>query len=149
MKWDKSPAIVRYIGNSNKQFTNGNQYEAFFLEYWQGVRNSLHVRNNSGEITDFNRFEDFEIISDEDNVLNFYEATVRCTSHQFDGVDLELRYGKEYKAIGCDKDGYFLVMDESYDCYFYPPEFFEIINDEHGILAQRSVYYNYSGRDVK
>lgn len=148
MKWDKSPAIVRYIGNSNKQFTNGNQYEAFFLEYWQGVRNSLHVRNNSGEITDFNRFEDFEVISDKDNVLNFYEALVRCITHKYDGLKLELRYGKEYKAIGCDKDGYFLVMDESYDCYFYPHEFFKIINDEHSILAQRSVYYNYSGKDI-
>ena len=148
MKWDKSPAIVRYIGNSNKQFTKGKQYEAFFVEYSQGVRNSLHVRNNSGEITDFNRFEDFEVISDKDNVLNFYEATVRCITHKFDGMNLELRYGKEYKAIGCDKDGYLLVMDESFDCYFYSPEFFEIIDDEHEIMLQRSVYYNYREQDV-
>ena len=145
MKWDKSPAFVRYIGNSNKQFTKGKQYEAFFVEYWQGVRNSLHVRNNSGEITDFNRFEEFEVISDEENVLNSYEALVRCITHKYDCLNLELRYGKEYKAIGCDKDGYFLVMDESCDCYFYPSEFFEIKQDEHGILSQRSVYYNYKG----
>ena len=148
MKWDKSPAIVQYTGNSNKQFTKGKQYEAFFVEYRQGVRNSLHVRNNSGEITDFNRFEVFEVISDEDNVLNSYEALVRCITHKFNDIISGLRYEKEYKAIGCDKDGYFLVMDESCDCYFYPPEFFEIINDEHVILSQRSIYYNYSGRDV-
>ncbi|WP_295088081.1 hypothetical protein [Ruminococcus sp.] len=148
MKWDKSPAIVQYTGNSNKQFTKGKQYEAFFVEYRQGVRNILHVRDNSGEISDFTTVEDFEVIIDEDNVLNLNEATVRCITHKYDGSMLELKYGREYKAIGCDKDGFFLVMDESYDCYFYPPEFFEVIQDEKGILTQRSIYCNYKGRDV-
>ena len=148
MNWDKTPAIVRYIGESNQQFTNGKQYKAFFLEYRQGVRNILHVRDNSGEISDFTTVEDFEVIIDEDNVLNLNEATVRCITHKYDGSMLELKYGRGYKAIGCDKDGFFLVMDESYDCYFYPPEFFEVIQDEKGILTQRSIYCNYKGRDV-
>jgi len=40
----------------------------------------------------------------------------------------------------------FLVMDNSYCCYFYPPDFFfEIISDEHGILNKRSVYYSFHG----
>ena len=148
MKWNKKPAIVRYIGKTNQKFTNSKQYEAFFLEYWQGVRNSLHVRDNSGEIDDFNPFEDFEVITDEDNVLNYDEATVRCITHKFDGSILALKYGTDYKAIGCDKDGLFLVMDESYDCYFYPSDSFKIIKDEKGILSQRSIYRNYKGRDV-
>ena len=148
-KWNCKPAVVRYIEKSNKHFTNGQLYEAFFLEYWQGKRNSLHVRNNSGEITDFNRFENFEMISDEDNVLNTHEAIIRCITHKFSDMISGLRYGKEYTAIGCDKNGYFLVMDESFDCYFYPPDIFEIINDEHSVLSRRSIYYNYNDRDVR
>ena len=144
--WQKKPAIVRYIGKTNNDFTNGKEYEAFLLEYWQGVRNSLHVRNNGGEICDFNPFEDFEIITDKDNVLNYDEAIVRCITHKQEGI-LGLNYGKEYKAIGCDKDGLFIVMDESFDCYFYPSEFFEIIQDEHDILSKRSLYYNFRGSD--
>ncbi|MBO7396195.1 MAG: hypothetical protein J6U16_08795 [Ruminococcus sp.] len=40
------PAIVRYIGLTNKDFTNGKEYEAFF-EYWDDVRDNLHVRTYS------------------------------------------------------------------------------------------------------
>ena len=40
-------------------------------------------------------------------------------------------------------------MDESYDCYFYPADIFDIVSDEHDILSHRSVYYNFKGRDVK
>ena len=149
MAWQKKPAIVRYIGKNNKNFTLGKQYEAFFLEYWEGKRNSLHVRNNSGDITDFNPFEDFEVIVDEDNVLNLYEAIVRCKTHKYDDLVAGLRYGKEYKAIGCDKDGLYLVMDDSYDCYFYPAETFEIVSDEYEILSHQSVFYNYHGRNVE
>ncbi len=149
MSWDLKPAIVKYVGKDTQKFTNGKQYEAYFLEYWQGVRNSLHVRNDSGVITDFNPFEEFEIISDTDNVLNLYEAIIRCITHKYDDMIMGLRYGKEYKAIGCDKDGFYLVMDESYECYFYPADIFEIVSDEHGILSHRSIYYNYNGRDVK
>jgi len=137
------PAMVQYIGNSNQKFTAGQEYEAFFLEYWQGERNSLHVRNNDGKITDFNPFEDFEVISDEGNLLNAHEATVRCISHQYDNLIPGLTFGKNYKAIGCDRDGYYLVMDDSYDCYFYSPKVFEIIEDPFGILSRRSIYYSF------
>ena len=59
-----------------EKFTNGKRYEAFFLEYWKGVRDSLHVRGNDGRVTDFNPFEDFIVISDDDNLLNNYEANI-------------------------------------------------------------------------
>ena len=58
-----------------------------------------------------------------------------------------MNYGSEYKAIGRDKDGMYLVMDESYCCYFYEPDCFEVIEDKHGILSRRSVYHSYDGGD--
>ena len=141
------PAIVRYIGTSDEQFTNGQTYEAFFVEYWEGERNSLHVRGNNGRVTDFNPLEDFEIISDEDNLLNFNEATVRCITHEFDDLLSGVTYGEEYKESGRDKDGMYLVLDDSNCCYFYPASDFEIVADEHNILSRRSVYYSYNGGD--
>lgn len=141
------PAIVQYNGISNQKFTYGEKYEAFFLEYWEGVRDSLHVRGNDGLVTDFNKFEDFTVISDEDNLLNNYEAVVRCVTHDYDDELFDLNYGAEYKAIGRDKDGMYLVMDESYCCYFYEPDCFEVIDDPYGILSRRSVYYSYGGGD--
>ena len=139
------PAIVRYNGQTNNKFTHGECYEAFFLEYWEGVRNSLHVRGNDGLITDFNEFDNFTLISDADNLLNSHEAIVRCTTHVYDGKLSCLKFGHEYKAIGRDKDGLFLVMDESFCCYFYKPECFEIVEDPYGILDKQSVYYSYHG----
>lgn len=140
-------AVVRFVGNEQdyKQFTKNQCYEAFFLEYWQGVRNSLHVKNNKGEIVDFIPFEEFEVVSDEGNVLNNYTATVRCITHKFDDSLLDIKYGKTYLAIGRDKNGMFLVKDESHDCYFYLSSDFEIIEDEHGILSRESVYYSFNG----
>lgn len=134
-------AEVEYIGTNTKDFTPGRINEAFFLEFWQGERNNLHVKNNHGDITDFNRLEDFKIIRDVDNVLNHHEAIVKCITHAFSETLFDIKYGKTYKAIGCDKDGMYLVMDESYDCYFYDPIYFEIISDEHKILETESVYY--------
>lgn len=136
-------AIVKYIGKTNDKFTTGKEYEAFFLEYWEGKRNSLHVRGNDGNITDFNPFEEFEIISDEDNLLKDYEAVVRCITHNYEDIIIGLTYGREYKAIGRDKDGYYLVMDNTYCCYFYPSDIFEIVSDEHEILTKQSVYYSF------
>ena len=125
--------------------TNGRCYEAFFLEYWEGERNSLHVCGNDGEIHDFIPFEDFEVISDRDNVLNDYEAIVRCITHDYDDELFDLTYGKTYKAIGCDADGMYLVMDESCCCYFYPAREFEIVDDPRDILSHQSCYYSYNG----
>jgi hypothetical protein len=147
---DMKPAIVRYEGKSEGskgKFTHGKCYEAFFLEYWEGVRDSLHVRGDDGLVTDFNKFEDFTVISDDDNLLNDYEAIVRCVTHDYDDELFDLNYDVEYKAIGRDKDGMYLVMDESYCCYFYEPDCFEIVEDKHGILSRRSVYYSYNGGD--
>ena len=129
-------------------FAGGRCYEAFFLEYWEGERNSLHVRGNDGEIHDFIPFEDFEVISDADHVLNDYEAIVRCITHDYDDELFDLTYGKTYKTIGRDADGMYLVMDESYCCYFYPARDFEIIEDPNDILSHQSCYYSYfSGKD--
>ncbi len=142
--YNKKPAIVRYIGTrENGEFSFGKEYEAYFLEYWQGTRTSLHAKGNSGEITDFNPFEDFEVISDEDNVLNTYEAIVECLTHNFDSELFDVKHGKQYKALGRDKDGYYLIMDESYDCYFYPAGYFKIVDDKFNLLSHRTLYYNY------
>lgn len=139
------PAVVKYIEKSNRKFTKGKLYKAYFIEYWEGERTSLHVRGNDGTITDFNHLEDFEIISDEGNLLNDYEATVQYITHKYDHLICGITFGKEYKAIGKDKNGLLLVMDDSYCCYFYSNEVFKIIDDPYGILEETSVYYNFRG----
>lgn len=130
------PAVVRYNAKSNRKFTNGKLYKAYFIEYWEGERTSLHVRGNDGTITDFNHLEDFEIISDEGNLLNNYEATVQCITHKYDHLICGITFGKEYKVIGRDSDGHYLVLDESNCCYFYPNDVFKIIDDPYGILTK-------------
>lgn len=139
-------AIVRYIAESTELFTKGQTYKAFFVEYWQGKRDSLHVKANDGKIHDYVHFGNFEIIEDVNNVLNMYEAEVKCITHDYDDELLEIKYGQVYKAIGCDIDGLYLIMDESMDCYFYHPNCFEIINDPHEILNDQSVYYSFYGQ---
>lgn len=142
------PAVVRYNAKSNRKFTKGKLYEAYFIEYWEGERTSLHVRVNDGTITDFNPLEDFEVISDEGNLLNDYEATVQCITHKYDHLMCCVTFGKEYKAIGRDKNGLLLVMDDSYSCYFYPNDVFKIIDDPYRILEETSVYYNFRGGTI-
>ena len=46
----------------------------------------------------------------------------------------DLNYGNEYKAIGFDENGQYLVMDECYDCYFYSSTDFEVVSDPFGVL---------------
>lgn len=111
-------------------------YEAYFIEYWEGERTSLHVRGNDSTITDFNHLEDFEIISDEGNLLNNYKATVQCITHKYDHLICGITFGKEYKVIGRDSDGHYLVLDESNCCYFYPNDVLKIIDDPYGILKK-------------
>lgn len=144
-------AVVRFVGrqenykrkagkSSAYMFLSNKLYNAYFLEYWQGKRDSLHVKDEDGEVVDFIPFEDFTVESDEDNVLNTYEATVKCITHEYDDELFDLTFGHEYRAIGHDDYGQFLVMDECCDCYFYPSSDFEIISDEHGVLdCQRSM----------
>lgn len=166
----KKPAKVKFIGNENDyilgcddkdyhyckdcgekssctqtgypQFSYGKIYDAYFLEYWQSKRDSLHVKDNDGMIVDFIPFGDFKVLEDPDNVLNLYEATVLCTTHDYNNESFDIKYGKEYKAIGRDKDGYYLVKDESCDCYFYPADDFEIIKDPNELLNHCSLYYS-------
>lgn len=178
----KFPAIVKFIGNQddyrlgcgfdkpyycrdckqkdictneckNYEFTFGKENHAYFLEYWQGNRNSLHVKNNSGEIVDFIPLEDFSIIGDVDNVLNYKDATVRCITRRYDNSLFDIKYGKEYKAIGISNRQFseyeYLIMDESYECYFYPHSFFEIIEDTDGILDRQTGVYVYDSSIFK
>ena len=42
-----------------------------------------------------------------------------------------------------NKYSYYLIMDESYDCYFYPAGYFKIIDDKFDLLSHRTLYYNY------
>ena len=139
------PAVVRYNAKSNRKFTKGKLYEAYFIEYWEGERTSLHVRGNDSTITDFNHLEDFEIISNEGKLLNDYEATVQCITYEYDHLICGITFGKECKAIARDKNGLLLVMDDSYCCYFYPTNVFKIIDDPYGLLEKTSVYYNFRG----
>ena len=114
------------------QFIKGKTYPAYFLEYWEGVRDSLHVRGEDGEVDDFIDFSDFEVVEDVDNVLNTYEATVRYIGSS--PVQISTEYGHEYKALGYRDNGTILVLDDSGCCYFYSPSDFEIIEDAHGVL---------------
>ncbi len=138
------PAVVRFIGtpdHSQGKFTVGKTYEAFFLEYWELKRDALHVRGDDGKITYFNHFKYFSVISDEDHLLNCHEATVRCITHDFDDELFDLVYGHEYKAIGINGDGDYLVMDESCICYFYEPDCFEVVEDKYGVLKQEIYWW--------
>ena len=90
------PAKVKFVGNGNdyklgckesqftycrdcdkkdcdmatkNRFVFGTIYNAYYLEYWQGKRDSLHVKGEDGVIDYFIPLSDFEIVSDEDNVL--------------------------------------------------------------------------------
>jgi len=133
-------------------FTTGKLYLAYFLEFWQGKRSSLHVKTNLDEVTEFNHIKDFEIIRDLDDVLNIREATVRCITHKFDDIGLGLIYGKEYIAIGVTDNQFsdfdYLVMDESTDCYFYSAEYFEIVSDPHELLDQSRGQYVYDWKSI-
>lgn len=124
-------------GSANHKFIYGSLYNAYFLEFWQGERTSLHIKGEDGKIDDFVPLEDFEIVSDENNVLNTYEAVVRCITHDYDDKIFDLSFGKEYKAIGFDEHNQLLVMDDSWDCYFYPRRNFKIISDPHSILDDK------------
>jgi hypothetical protein len=150
---NKGPIFSHEIENNGNPieyvncFNVGTLYPAYFLEFWQGERSSLHVKNNLDEITGFNQIEDFEIIEDLDHVLNKNEAIVRCSTHKFDGKEFSLNYGKEYIAIGVtDKqfsDLDYLVMDESSDCYFYSSDYFEIVRDPFELLDKSNGQYVY------
>lgn len=154
----KKPAIIKYMGEPLKYqhiargveeeiLTVGKLYEAYFLEYVEGVRNAVHVKCNDGIIRYHIHIEDFEIISDEDKVLNQNEAIVKCITHEFDDDFMYITYGKEYKVIGKHEDGSYLVMDDALWCYDYSADFFEIISDPCGILSDSVDCYWFYGKE--
>lgn len=149
---EEGPIASHVTEESNPQdfvysFAVGKLYPAYFLEFWQGERTSLHVKNNLGEITDFNHLEDFEVVKDVDDVLNTKEAIVRCITHKFDDKLFDLNCGNEYVAIGVTNKQFsdfdYLVVDESHDCYFYPAAYFEVISDPYGLLDKETGQYVY------
>lgn len=129
------------------RFLPGEIYPAYFLEYWQGKRESLHVVDALGERGHYIPLRDFEIVEDKDDVLNLKEAVIRCITHKFDEKLFGLSYGKEYIALGrCgrkDTKGGYLVMDESRDCYCYTQHYFEIVSDPYGLLDEDTGQYVY------
>lgn len=159
----KKAAVVKFTGNQEKyqlgcdkvcyrycrdckkcegsgvyEFVVGQLYNAYFLEYWQGDRTSLHIKGEDNKVVCFIPLEDFEIVSDEDNVLNTHEAVARCITHEYDNELFDITFGNEYKVIGFDENNQLLVMDDCMDCYFYSREYFEILSDPHNILDANS-----------
>lgn len=145
------PAKVRFIGDDNYHeghFTRGQVYDAYFLEYWNGLRNSLHVMDNEGNIQDFKPLEDFEVLEDPDNLLSHAEAVVRCIGPTQRSRGGGVIHGQEYIAIGRDVDGLYLVKDCSDNCFFYPPDLFEVVSDPEHILDHLSLYYSAESGDI-
>lgn len=113
-------------------FINGEKYEAFFLDFCQGIRDVLDVENASGERLDFVPIEDFQIIDDKYGVLQDKRAIVKCIVERTD-----LTLGKEYIALKLDKSNkQYYVLDDSKDCYYYAKELFVVVEDKHMILEK-------------
>ena len=143
MTKDFVPAKVIYIGDNGtarSDFTIGNEYDAYLLEYQRGVRNILHVRNNYGIIVDHVPLNEIKVVSDPSEILQFKEAVVIFITQE--NKFPKLKYGKQYRAIGCDKDGYYLVEDDSRSCFFYESSHFKIKSDPDDILSHETVYSN-------
>ena len=114
-------------------FLSGKEYKAYFLDYCQGVRDVLDVEAENGELLSFVDACDFEVISDEHNVLHSDYAIVKCIKNaEFQ----DLQQGKEYIALKQDKSKtMFYVLDDSSDCYYYPKELFIVLEDAHKLLS--------------
>ena len=92
-----------------------------FLRYYcQGKRDVLDIEAENGEILSFVPLNDFEIVSDKDNVLNNDYFLVKCIE---DNVK-DLTKNKVYKALK-ENDKCYYALDNSFDCYYYPKEYFE------------------------
>ena len=113
-------------------FIRGKEYNAYFLDYLQGVRDVLDVQAENSEVLSFIPLSDFQIVSDEENVLNENYALVKCIE-VYKNQDLQV--GKVYKALKLSPQGeYYYILDETLDCYFYPIKQFEIIEDAFELL---------------
>ena len=159
----KKYATVRFIGNQNDYvsgqkcneyvyclqceknatckrnrvflFVKNKEYKAYFLDYLQGERNVLEVEAEKGELINFVPLSDFEIVSDKDNVLNHSFARVKCI---LTNGDIDLTAGKEYYALKKDDNNTaYYILDNSGDCYYYPKNYFIIVDDMDNILNER------------
>ena len=153
-------AIVKFIGNKEKYisgkfctswcyckqcddnksckkekfylFIKDKLYKAFFLDYCQGERNVIEVQTENGEVIDYVPINDFEIIEDRYNVLNDKIARIKCVNVN---GQKDLQIGKEYIALKSNEDRtMFLVLDDSFDTYYYPKENFTVLDDKDKIL---------------
>lgn len=141
----KRPAKVKYNGEPSNEFDIDGIYNAYFVEYWQGTRNNLNVRNKLGEIVNFVDLADFEIIEDRFGVLRTGEAIVKAKKSSDAGLS-GVTKDREYRAIGLGiqhHHPYYLVLDNCYDNYFYPPDWFDIISDPDGVLDPMNGIYIY------
>ena len=142
-QWDKEPATVRYVGETTESIIHGKCYKAFFIEYWEAEREKLLVVDETGELDDWYLLEDFEILEDKDNVLNFNSAKVRCISQKYNGAYIvDPEFGKVCEAIAVSKDGFYLIHAGSHN-YYYPPEDFEVLEDPYGVLKHRLPFLRY------
>lgn len=139
----KHAAIVRFIDDPNKYYngdrtlTNGKHYNALFVEFFGIKRNNLWIINDLGEKEYFYQLEDFDIIKDIDEVLSDKRATLLCNKSE-----LGITEGKKYRAIGKNETD-FLICDDRLQTTFFPKELFEILEDEHNILSDDFIAYNW------
>lgn len=106
-------------------FIKDKEYKAYFLDYCQGERNVLDIEAENGEILSFVPLSDFKVILDKDNVLNDNYFVVKCIKAN---EQMSLTLNKNYKALKTDKENkYYYILDDSFDCYYYPKEFFSLV----------------------
>lgn len=107
-------------------FRKGQEYKAYFLDYCQGKRDVLEVEAENGEILSYVPLSDFEIVLDKDKVLEdsyFVVKYVNPIEGDF------LTPNKKYKVLKIDRNNkLYYVLDNSGECYYYPKEFFKVIN---------------------
>lgn len=107
-------------------FKKNKEYKAYFLDYCQGQRDVLEVAAENGEILTYVPLADFEIVADEDNVLKDTYIMVKCIK----ATQKDLTLNKKYKALKTDKaNKWYYVLDNSQDCYYYPKELFQIVEE--------------------
>lgn len=118
-------------------FKKNKKYKAYFLDYCQGVRDVLDVETETGEVESFIPLSDFQIISDEDDVLSEKYAVVECinaNNHE------DLTEGKQYQALK-QKGDCFYVLDNTSDCYYYSKNLFKVVEDKDGILNDNNSWW--------
>ena len=151
----KRPAIVRFIGDeestkcySGHELKHDHYYLAYFVEYWETERDNVNIKNDSGKIDYWYELKDFKIYEDKDGSLELYSAIVRCINPSYSRQNIvDPEYGDICEAVGISRDGYYLVYAGSHN-YYYPPEDFEIMEDQHGILDKhKRNWFLYCGLD--